>query len=620
LVLNSALKKDTVKRLPQVLEQADPIPWLEEELQVKSKTGQELVKVSLTCTDADAAVALVQGVVDAYKENVIEKQKRLRERRVAELEKSYNSAHAKLGENKDALKESAETSGGGDPLQLNQKLMMAQLAFAESKRLHSEARTKLLEAQGRLDGYKTRAKLLGKLGVSQADLNAALKDDDVAALHRKRVVYYQHVIHDYQQDSNNPNEPGLIKARRGLKAARAKLSARRATVRKQLLARLRKAAKEEYGVNLEQLQSAVGPLRKQVTALAAQVKQQAEEVAKIGATTTEMELLRSDINQQEQFVAGLGNKLQTLQVEMKAADRVTVFQEADLEKVNSKRRIMATILAPFAALGLVCFGVGWWEFRARKIQSADEVATGLGMRVVGAVPALPGPALGRLIGTGETEDEFENSMLESIDGIRTLLLRDANLEATRVIMVTSAVGGEGKTTLASNLATSLARAGRKTLFIDCDLRCPAAHQLFEQTLQPGLSEILLGEVDLIDAIRPTTAVDGLWLIPAGEWDREVIQALARQGVADMFQRLREEFDFIVVDSHPLLPATDSLLIAQHVDAVLLSLMRDLSQAPKVHAAGQKLSSLGVRVLGAVVNGMPAEVYETASPAAAAVAR
>jgi succinoglycan biosynthesis transport protein ExoP len=305
----------------------------------------------------------------------------------------------------------------------------------------------------------------------------------------------------------------------------------------------------------------------------------------------------------------MGEKLNRLEIESQSRPRVTPYQAADLQKIDNKRRAIAVIFAPVATLGLVCFGVGWWEFRARRIQTAEEVTTGLGMRVVGAIPTLTGPSLARLIATPDADDGGDNGHLESIDAIRTTLLRDAGALTTRVLMVTSAVAGEGKTTVASNLATSLARAGRKTLLMDCDLRCPSAHQLFEQTLQPGLSEVLLNEIDLVDAIRPTTALDCLWLLPAGQWDREVIQALARPNVPEIFNQLKEEFDYIVVDSHPVLPATDSMLIGQYVDAVILSLMRDVSQAPRVHAASQRLTNLGIHIMGAVVNGMHGDMYE-----------
>src|SRR5581483_3177992 len=163
----------------------------------------------------------------------------------------------------------------------------------------------------------------------------------------------------------------------------------------------------------------------------------------------------------------------------------------------------------------------------------------------------------RRLGDGQAEELYRHNLIESVDAIRTMLLRNAGPENLRVLMVTSAVGSEGKTTLASNLAMSLARAGRKTLLLDCDLRRPAAHQLFEQTLQPGFSEVVLQEVELPDAVRPTTTDDNLFLLPAGHWDREVIQELAKSGVNGLFEKLREEFDFVIVDSHPVLPATDS---------------------------------------------------------------
>jgi polysaccharide biosynthesis transport protein len=216
------------------------------------------------------------------------------------------------------------------------------------------------------------------------------------------------------------------------------------------------------------------------------------------------------------------------------------------------------------------------------------------------------PAQAQLAGiNGEASG---HNLLESIDAIRTALLRDASMQGTRVVMVTSADDGEGKTTLAGYLASSLARAGRRTLLLDGDLRRPACHQLFELPLQPGFSEVLLEEIDLDAAIQPTT-LDDLWVIAAGQWDRAVVEALARDDVQKLFDQLREEFDFVIVDSHPVLAATDALLIGQHADGVLFSLLRDVSQMPHVYAAGQRLTGLGVRVLGAVINGMaPRDVY------------
>ena len=176
--------------------------------------------------------------------------------------------------------------------------------------------------------------------------------------------------------------------------------------------------------------------------------------------------------------------------------------------------------------------LSWLEYRQRPVQTAGEVAHGLGIRVVGSIPNQVN--LERcLVSTAET-DLAGQPVLESIDAIRTMLLHQAQTAATRIVMVTSAVEGEGKTTLASHLAGSLARAGRKTLLLDADLRQPAVHQLFETPLQPGFSEVLLGEVEVADSIQATT-IDGLSIVAAGQWDREVIQSLARGGMEGVFE-------------------------------------------------------------------------------------
>src|SRR5205823_3503140 len=129
--------------------------------------------------------------------------------------------------------------------------------------------------------------------------------------------------------------------------------------------------------------------------------------------------------------------------------------------------------------------------------------------------------------------------------------------------VTSAVAGEGKTSLSCHLAASLARAGRRTLLLDCDLRKPSAHRLFRIPEQPGFSELLRGEGALQDVIH-ATSTKNLYMIPAGQCDPQALQALSQEQVPEILSRIREQFDFVIVDSSPVLPVVDALMIGQFV--------------------------------------------------------
>jgi capsular exopolysaccharide synthesis family protein len=194
---------------------------------------------------------------------------------------------------------------------------------------------------------------------------------------------------------------------------------------------------------------------------------------------------------------------------------------------------------------------------------------------------------------------------ESVDAIRTVILHQARTNDLHVIMVTSANSGEGKTTLTTQLAASLARGWKRTLVIDGDLRHPAAHKLFDVPPEPGLAEVLRGEVEPGDAIR-ATPFSRLWVLPAGNGDNHAIQALSQDNVRSLFEQLKQQYDFILIDTPPVLPVTDTLLLGQHVDGVLMAVLRDVSRAPALYAAQRKLAPLSVVMLGAVVLGAEAE--------------
>jgi Mrp family chromosome partitioning ATPase len=125
-------------------------------------------------------------------------------------------------------------------------------------------------------------------------------------------------------------------------------------------------------------------------------------------------------------------------------------------------------------------------------------------------------------------------------------------------------------------------------------------------LEPGFSELLRGEATLDDVLQETTAPN-LYLLPAGRCDRKALHALAQDSAADWFERVKERFDFVLIDSCPVLPVTDALLLAQHADAVLFSVLREVSRLPQVKAALGKMNACGGRVLGAVVNGTVSDV-------------
>jgi capsular exopolysaccharide synthesis family protein len=272
-----------------------------------------------------------------------------------------------------------------------------------------------------------------------------------------------------------------------------------------------------------------------------------------------------------------------------------------------QKQVMIAGGSGIAAMVLAIFLVAYWELLARRIMTGDDVVSGLGWRLIGSLPALPAPARRGFVRSGGDDKYWHSLLTESVDATRTMLLHAARTEGLRSVMVTSAVAGEGKTSLSCHLATSLARAGRKTILLDCDLRSPAAHQLYELPAEPGICELLRKEVEISDAIRPTPAAN-LWILPAGRVNSETLQALAQDGIAPILNQLKEQFDFLVIDSSPVLPVVDSLVIGQHVDVVIFSLLRGVSRIPNVYSAYQRLSMLGVRMLGAVVNGVHTERY------------
>jgi capsular exopolysaccharide synthesis family protein len=326
-----------------------------------------------------------------------------------------------------------------------------------------------------------------------------------------------------------------------------------------------------------------------------------DDLKKKAGRGSDLRALKDSIESLELQVKENSATLARWNLEQLADVRVQLVQPAEIPPQTDLR--WWALLIGGGVLGFVLsgFGVGCWEYAKKRLNSVSDVSDRMRLNVVGTMPKLSGQSwFGR-----KSPAELETILSDSVDSIRAALIHGADCGRRGAVMVTSAWDGEGKTTVASQLAVSLARCGRRTLLVDADLRSPTLHDLFEMPLSRGLGEVLRGDMDVEDGVRATQA-ENLKLLSAGTSDYTSIQALENDSVGQIFDRLKEQFDFIVVDTPPVLAFADPLLIGQHMDGAILSVRLDISQRPKVEEAANRLRTVGINLFGVVVNGTKAE--------------
>ncbi|MGH9138210.1 MAG: polysaccharide biosynthesis tyrosine autokinase, partial [Acidimicrobiales bacterium] len=255
-------------------------------------------------------------------------------------------------------------------------------------------------------------------------------------------------------------------------------------------------------------------------------------------------------------------------------------------------------IALAAIVGLV-LGIGaalLVDYLDESVVSADDVAAIGGPPVLSVVP-VEAPPDERPLALSEPT----SSAVESYRGLRTNLLFLGLDKPLRLVQLTSALPGEGKTTTAGNLAVVLAAAGKQVVLVDADLRKPRLHTMFGINPAPGLTEVILGH-PMQDAIRKVG--DGLYVLPAGSPPANPAEMLISQHVSAVLRTLAEQYEHVVVDSSPVLPVADAVGIAAAADGVLLvAQAKRVSRRALVDALA-RMNQVGAQVFGVVLNRAP----------------
>lgn len=319
---------------------------------------------------------------------------------------------------------------------------------------------------------------------------------------------------------------------------------------------------------------------------------------------------RADLARAEQVNLRMLERADMLKTESRLPSRVSFLRPANVPSTPNELFPLRKMITA-AAVGLVLpFLLAFlWEFRIQRVIAGEQISHNSVLPLLVEIPKLPTRSL--LVTARSSSRQlavFQNSMHYLC---RNLLLSDKACDL-QVLAITSAISGEGKTTLASHLALSLALySGERVLLIDADLRRPSLHDLFDIPLGPGLAELLTsngnGNVTLETAIRADRP-DLVSVLPAGKLTRHPHAVLGAGRFETLLDTIRQSYRYVIIDTPPVIAAGEALSLCKCADGTLLSVMQVRSRRKEVLLAYERLISTGATPLGVVLNGVSGGHY------------
>ena len=190
---------------------------------------------------------------------------------------------------------------------------------------------------------------------------------------------------------------------------------------------------------------------------------------------------------------------------------------------------------------------------------------------------------------------------EAYRSLRTSLQFTRQGQELRTLLVTSPAAAEGKTSTLANLGAVFAQAGERVALVSCDLRRPRLGQFFDIQEQSGMTTVLLGQQTLEQALQQVPGYDCLWVLGAGPVPPNPAELLDGPKAREIFAALRENFDLILVDSPPVLPVTDAMVLSKYADGTLLVVAAGQTKRTELQRAAERFAQANAPVVGIVLN-------------------
>ena len=356
----------------------------------------------------------------------------------------------------------------------------------------------------------------------------------------------------------------------------------------------------EVGRIAESVRTQTRALAEKERSLAGALEAQKRQVLAVSGKSIQYAALEREAASNRQLLEGLLQRAKEVELSSElSATNVRIVDPAERPQTPVFPRTgLSLLLALFIGVPLA---IGSALARDRfddRIASPEEITGGLRIRFLGFAPAVPKKVTRK--GGPIVNDWAVPEFGEALRSVRTNLLLSAPAQDARTLLVTSTSPGEGKTLVASNLAVALAQARQRVLVIDADMRRAQLHNVFARPLGPGLADVLQQTAAIGDVVRDT-AIRGLSIVTAGRPPAMPGDLLEERAFSDAIASVRDRFDWVVIDSSPVMVAADAIALAHAATAVVFVVGAHMISPRQARVALERLAPSGAKIIGAVLS-------------------
>jgi polysaccharide biosynthesis transport protein len=586
-----------------------PEPFLERRLSVQKHRGTDVLEITYKSKSAQETATVVNKLMNLYIENSIMGDRAQAELTAQFITQQLPTNQTAVSKAEEALRNFKETNLISD---LNSERQSVATAISDLTRQIGDTRTALRRSENRTQSLETQLGLNSKdaLAFSTLSQNPGVQD----ALTELQKAQTQLAI---ARDQYQPRHPKIVDLEGKVNRLKSVTQTQTTNISSGITNTANpqiqmRGIQQQLADEMVKLTADNASLKTQINSLETEKVQYQKRVLTLPKLEQKQRELERQLDAAQSTYSSLLKKLQEVRIAANQSQgnaKVIEFA-APPEKILLKPIILKLILGLLLGILMGMVVTFWQELRDKTIKTVGEAKDLFGYPLLGIIPALEQESTESAIAHYDLERTVPKLILKDLpfspisEAFRML---QSNLrflksdQALKTIAITSCSPGEGKSTIAANLALTMVQQGFKVLLIDADMRRPMQHQIWELRQSHGLSEVLVSQAKSVEAIQEVA--EGLHVLSSGVTPPNPGALLDSNRMSALIQEFSTIYDYVIVDTPPLLFATESRSLGQLADGLVLVVRPGVADANDAAATKELLKKIESKVLGLVLNGV-----------------